>query len=570
MSRPEKDRQEALNMNNDASSSDMQAQEDSGREKEAVRRERNGYCLTYNEEGIFLSLLPGGDMADAEECLGYLKRKGIEGVSRSFVGALFESGGKETIKVSGPGTEKVLDEEAEVTFEAGNMKAYLKLLPPDTEGELFTQEKLLAALTDGHGIGFGLDENALHTLLENREYDRPFLIAQGMDAVDGTDGEIAYHFSLDKNIRNILKEKENGRIDFRDAHKIENVVEGQLLVSRKPAGKGTDGMDVLGRKIAAKKGREAAMPAGKNVVLSEDKLSLFAKISGVADLQYGKVIVSPVYTVSGDVNMMTGNIDFDGDILVSGNVNSGFTVRASGSVTVMGVVEDAHIESGGDIILKRGIQGADKGTLRAAGSIYALFIQRADAQAQQKVCADYIFHSRVRCEGTVELTSENGMLVGGATDAGRGLASRIIGAESGIQTVIKIGASPKKRARYQELKENLDEIRAGAERLDTALKSTVGALSTANMDVRMEITKKLLALRKEENTLKKEFAGLKEVVARASDGRVHVLGKLYPGVRISIGTDVYQVRSEESFVTLSCREGRIEAEPCSFREGRAL
>ena len=37
------------------------------------------------------------------------------------------------------------------------------------------------------------------------------------------------------------------------------------------------------------------------------------------------------------------------------------------------------------------------------------------------------------------------MLVGGITDAAKGLQSRVIGANSGIQTIINIGASPKKR-----------------------------------------------------------------------------------------------------------------------------
>jgi uncharacterized protein (DUF342 family) len=565
MSLSEKMSPETETMNVGAFKDGVQVPEDGGGASVKTERERDGYCLVYNEEGVFLRLISGVSEAAGEDCFQYLKRKGLDGVSRMRVDALFKSGGEETIKIAEPCREKILDEQAEVTFEAGNMKAYVTLLPPDPEGEMLTKEKLIALLTEEHRIGFGIDESAVDGLLANKEYGRAVPIARGKEAKDGERGEIEFHFSLDKNVRNVLEEKENGRIDFRDTRKIENVAEGQLLVTRKPAGKGEDGMDVLGRKIPARKGKEAVMPVGKNVVLSEDKLSLFAKVSGVANLQFGKVVVSPAYSVNGDVDMAVGNIDFDGDILIAGNVNSGFSVRAAGSVTVMGVVEDAHIESGGDIILKRGIQGADKGTLRAGGSIYALFIQRADVQAMEKVSAGYIFHSRVCCEGTVELTSEKGMLVGGVTEVGRGLASRTIGAESGIQTSIKLGISPRKRERYVELKKILENIRAGVERMDTALKSTIGTFSAANREVRMEITKKLLALRKEENALKKEYSALETEIAQASEGRVHVPGKVYPGTKITIGTVVYQVRVEESFVTLSCREGKIESIPCSLR-----
>ena len=213
-------------------------------------------------------------------------------------------------------------------------------------------------LREEYDICFGIEEDAINGLLEKREYQRPVLIACGRKPEDGEDGQIEFHFSLEKNIRNVLEEKEDGRIDFREACKIENVLQGQLLVTRKPAGKGTNGTDVFGRDVAAKKGREAVMPIGKNVTLSEDKNSLFAKISGVASLQSGKVIVAPAYTVNGDVDMAVGNIDFDGDVLIEGNVNSGFSVRADGTVTVMGVVEDAHIESGRDIVLKAGNTGS--------------------------------------------------------------------------------------------------------------------------------------------------------------------------------------------------------------------
>ncbi len=563
----EKSRQENENINKDVPFNDnAPIQDNDGQKRTATERKRDGYCLIYNEDGVFFRLLFGEEKLDQEECLQYLKRKGLENVSRALLNTLIASGGDEMIKISEPCLEKVLDEEAEATFADNYMKAYVKLFPPDPGGEMFTKEKLLAKLTEEYKIGFGLDEDAVDGLLEKREYDSPVLIAQGKDAIDGADGEIEFRFSLEKNVRNVLEEKENGRIDFRDARKIENVVEGQLLVTRKLAGQGEDGMDTMGRKIAAKKGKEAAMPAGKNVVLSEDKCSLFAKVSGVADLQYGRVIVSPVYSVNGDVDMAVGNIDFDGDILVPGNVNSGFSIRAAGNVTVNGVVEDAHIESGGDILLKRGIQGADKGTLRAGGSIYALFIQRADVEAAEKICADYIFHSHVRCEGTVELTSEKGMLVGGVIDVGKSLVSRTVGAESGIQTNIKLGMSPKKRERYIKLKETLEEIRAGAERLDTALKSTIGMVSgKSNPEIRMEVTKKLLTLKKEEKALSKEYDELRFEMERASAGFVHILNKMYPGTKITIGTAIYQVRTEESFVTLFCRDGMIVAEPCSYR-----
>ena len=46
------------------------------------------------------------------------------------------------------------------------------------------------------------------------------------------------------------------------------------------------------------------------------------------------------------------------------------------------------------------------------------------------------------------------------------------------------------------MKDAIKEVKIGAERLEMALKSNVGGRSNTNMDVRMQITKKLFSMRK--------------------------------------------------------------------------
>jgi uncharacterized protein (DUF342 family) len=146
---------------------------------------------------------------------------------------------------------------------------------------------------------------------------------------------------------------------------------------------------------------------------------------------------------------------------------------------------------------------------------------------------------------------------------GKMLVARVIGAESGVSTKIKLGISPKKRERYFQIGEELEQIKSGIVRMDRALKSTVGQLT--GLEIRMEVTRKMLALKKEQVDLERELHELETQILEAKDGNVHVLNKIYPGARISIGACIYEAKSEEIFVTYHVRDGFIASEPCRYK-----
>ena len=64
-------------------------------------------------------------------------------------------------------------------------------------------------------------------------------------------------------------------------------------------------------------------------------------------------------------------------------------VNAKGDVSVEGVVEAANIYAGGQIILKRGVQGGSKGYLEAGTNVIAKFIESATVK-----CGGYLTNNR--------------------------------------------------------------------------------------------------------------------------------------------------------------------------------
>ena len=522
----------------------------------------HGFDLVYDEDGVYIKSCPGAKRPNIDESLYYLKRKGFTGVQETQLQTLFYSGTEDILKIADARPENILNEDITAKIIDRNMQAYIEMLPPDPQGELLTEDKIIEILHDRYNIQFGIDREAIEKLLADRVYFSHVRIAQGREAVRGQDGKLQYHFTLEQDNK-VFEVAEDGRINFRDRNKIESVKTGQVLVSRTPAEEGTDGMDVLGKTIAAARGKDVSLPFGKNVLISEDKLQLLAKVGGYVEIINDKIVISPTYFIRGDVDMKVGNVEYEGDVMIAGNVNSGFTIKASGNITINGVVEGAFLESGGDIILKKGIQGADMGKLHAGGNLYAQFIHRANVEVEGKICADIVLHSKIKCESEVELTAKNGLLVGGIIDVGNCLTARTIGMESGVQTKIKLGISPKKRERYLEISDMLGEIRSNIERMDRALKSSTSNIT--GTEIRMEITKKMLSLDKELVALEKEHEDLAKLIESAKEGSVNVLNKIYPGTRINIGTAVYNVNSEETYVTYRNIGGYIETETCRYR-----
>ena len=69
-----------------------------------------------------------------------------------------------------------------------------------------------------------------------------------------------------------------------------------------------------------------------------DDIRIVATIPGRPVLEKGVVSVAPVLTIPGDVDADTGNIRFDGDVIIRGSVREGLKVVAGRDIIIGGVV----------------------------------------------------------------------------------------------------------------------------------------------------------------------------------------------------------------------------------------
>ncbi len=306
-------------------------------------------------------------------------------------------------------------------------------------------------------------EDVLAEIESSPRYGRPIVVAEGTKAHDGANAHIAHNFRLERD-EVTLKEKD-GRVDFKDISRVENVVAGQLLARKVPAEPGQPGQTVTGNMIPATKGKDCDLLVGKNVKLSEDGLSALAEINGQVLLLGGKINVEPIYTITGDVNLHTGNILFLGTVIVRGNVEDGFSVKAAGNIEVFGSVGKCLIDAEGDIVVHQGIAAKTEGKIRCGKSLYSKFIEHAHVDAgEYVVVTDGIVHSHVDANRMILCQGKRAQIVGGHLRASEEINSKILGSVAGTETLLEVGYDPRSKERLvglEEAKRPVEKIARG-------------------------------------------------------------------------------------------------------------
>ena len=99
----------------------------------------------------------------------------------------------------------------------------------------------------------------------------------------------------------------------------------------------TPGKDVYGNELKAKPGKKLRLRPGKNTIVQNNKV--WATTDGQISISSNSVHVFPIFEVKGDLDLNTGNINFIGNVMVYGNVPSGYEIEAGGDVKIIGLVE---------------------------------------------------------------------------------------------------------------------------------------------------------------------------------------------------------------------------------------
>lgn len=504
----------------------------------------------------------GGEKLEISELTDYLGKRGYV-FDLPTLNAAIESGEKRIVPLVAASMPSERETYRFVLSE-DKMHAYVRFYAPSVGGELTSYDEFMGDMRI-RDICYGVKEETIKALYEQkqREYCTDILIAEGEAPRHGTDAYIEYFFNTDLNAKPSLNE--DGSVDFFHLNTVCGCSKGEMLARIIPADEGEIGHNVCGDVIRPRNVKRVTLKFGKNIELSEDKLSITSMVDGHVTLVDDKVFVSNVLELE-NVDSSTGNIDYEGSVEVRGNVLTNFEVRARGDIVVRGVVEGARLIAGGDIIIQRGANGMNKGVLASKGNVVSKFLENITVSASGYVSSESILHSVVYAGTEVTVSGKRGFITGGHICATNQVSTKILGSVMGASTVVEVGAKPDVKTRFAEVQrmvaETQKELRAMEPVLDAyEQKRNSGALIDKEklkyiINLKQSRSQKTMILEK----YMEEMRSLQELIENKNNAHVLVSGTVFPGVKIIISEVSMAVQSEIKYCRFVKRDGDVKLE----------
>lgn len=521
----------------------------------------NGYFEMENKDGKtwLVVHLPneGGEMFDSDEVINYLTMISFPDYDRveldKYIKAQkFDEPLMLLNKQILPERERCM-----VTISKNEDKAFARFYPPSAGGNSLTEDDIVSDLQFA-GIRHGIKRKAIQHFIENHEYCRDYIIAEATQPVQGSDAKIEYFF--DTNVTARPKLNEDGSVDFHQLGNIRAVQAGEKLATLTPVDRGKKGISVLGHPILPKKVRNLILRYGRNIALSKDKCTIFSNVSGHVTLVEGMVMVSDIYEVPANVDSATGDIDYNGTVHVAGNVTTGFAVKAEGDIVVDGVVEGAVLEAGGNIVIKRGVQGMDRAEITASGNVTAKFLENCKVKCDGALKADAVLHSTVDCIESIDVLGKKGLINGGKVRTYATISATSLGSTMGAATHVEVLPDKELQLRIIELEEREEEIKTELSKMDQVIAGIKKLLAEGgevspeqDKYVRNAVTRKP-SLQNELKEVQYEKDMLSERVERNKNACIKVERDVFPGVKIMV-KDVMKIQKEKTSHARFVRDG---------------
>ncbi len=520
----------------------------------------DGECFVrLAPDGALLKIIPPqgrGKRISDRQAFDKLQSRAVNTFDEGLVREVVKQASSDYVRVgefiSNPANDALIT----VDITDQEMKGFVIMTPPGPGGSDLSKDAILAFLRNNRII-HGVSEAALQAIEDKPRYREPLLVAEGTRPQNGRDSYVQYNFETDKN-RHQLREAADGRVNFKELGLIQNVVAGQPLARKLPPEQGQPGRTVTGKMIPARNGKDMPTPMGRNVHMGDDGTTLIADINGLVTFIGGKINVEEIFTVPGDVDLKTGNVMFLGTVIVMGNVEDGFSVKASGNIEVRGSVGKCEIVAEGDIIIHQGVAGKGGGTVQAGKNIWSKFIENTSVEAGENVIvSDGLINTTIVANKKIICQGKRAAIVGGKYRACEEINAKTLGSPvGGTETILEVGYDPKSKEKMDGLQAQALQIKKQAEELDkniATLNATKKQRKTLPEDKeailqdyiirREELVAEVRGLAKEIETIQAYLNGLK------TKGRISASSRVYPGVKLVIKDVKEDIKTEQKAIT---------------------
>ncbi len=475
--------------------------------------------------------------------------------------------------------------DAQITIEIDKdeMSAYAEISTA-LGGKNLTAKAILHSAQQA-GVTKGFSKEELIKLAQHAAKEPPGSIvkgeiAHGKTPINGKDGRIKHLVESAQDRILKPKEREDGSVDMRDLGDIICVKIGDPLAKKIPPTDGIKGFTVVGGPLEPVPGQDIELKPGEGTILSPKNNDVLVSTRvGLPRIIENGMEVDEVYKIK-NVDVSTGHIQFEGSVIIDGDVCEGMKVVASGDITIGGFVESAYLEAGGDITISSGIIGKKQEVedvkisditmsvnIKAKGNIFAKYCQYADIECNNLRIENQMMHSIIKVEERLWLGTEekaNGKLIAGFISAGTSVHAGIIGATAGSTTIIHF---KERLNKFNEKLAQLETLIAVESKKTNELKDGINKLKKLPKEkVNPDMLNKLVSTYKHHAGQMGELLNDKELLEEEINQYmcsvyIEANEKIYHGVQLYIGDFHEKTKREYGPSRMRYKERKVFIDP---------
>jgi uncharacterized protein (DUF342 family) len=252
----------------------------------------------------------------------------------------------------------------------------------------------------------------------------------------------------------------------------------------------------------------------------------------------------------GDVNLATGNLEFNGPVRITGSIDTGASVSVfNGGLFVKGSIKSPHVNIKGDLEVGGGINtSSSKGTLRVSGNISARFIENSSIECGGNLHArKTITNSRINCGGDISTSEQDGRIAGGVINAAGSIHTHSLGFLTHTGTLIYAGSSWRALMGIQILTRRLKKVETALESARQSLREltrrTPEQITKKHSDLRAQLQKDIPRMRKIGDQIKLRIVHKQTEIRHNPQSFVKIFGTIHNTCRITVAGQAIPVTS---------------------------
>ena len=402
---------------------------------------------------------------------------------------------------------------------ADGMTALASVKAGAREGTAELDAALMAA-----GVVHGLDQAVYAVLVDALDREESTAteleIAHGTAAGPSCDGRFEPAFQPGLQPGHL---REDGTMDFHDRELLKPISTGEALGRLHPPVQGSPGLRVDGKRTAAKAAR--ALHVGPGAELLADGRVLATCAGVVIYVERRSIEVGTHYAHQGHVDLRSGDLSMDGSLVVRGDVQRGFEVRATGDLEIKGDVDGGSAYAGANLSVSGGVRGSEGSMVSANGDLRARHAERARLDSGGAIELTDAVNSEL---SAVQIRIERS-LRGGRAVVEVGLVTRDAGTPTATAETVIEAAVPREHAETDARR----AFEAAQARRRVARRTQRPPAGTADRAKGGKLARNLADVQSSELARKIERA--ERVDALLPQAFIEVRGTAHPGVQVRIG-----------------------------------